>query len=149
MYDIRQFRPVLFLLLLLGFTAFAIATGAADMWVLATGALLLNGWLIYSRRYTPLPRWVAGLITTLLFVYTALQLWNQPQARAVFVLGQFLIFLQLVKLFEVRGNRDYAQLLVLSVLLVVAAAINSASLVFGLLLITHIFVRMPAVSSEA
>lgn len=144
MYDIRQFRPTLFILLALGFTGFALATGAVEIWVVATAFLLFNAWLIRVKRYQPLPRWLAGLITTLLFLYTLVQLWDEPQSRAVFVLGQFLVFLQLVKLFEVRGNRDYAQLLVLSVLLVVAAAINSASLLFGLVLIAHIFVALYA-----
>lgn len=142
MYDIRQFRPTLYLLLLIGFTAFALATGEPGIWVVSVGALLVSAWLTRSKRYRPLPRWLAGLVTTVLFLYTIIQLWDQPQSRAVFVLGQFLIFLQLVKLYEIRGNRDYAQLLVLSVLLVVAAAINSASLVFGLLLIAHIFVAL-------
>jgi len=144
MYDIRQFRPTLYLLLFLGFSAFAIAAGSVEAWVLSVGALTLHGWLVRTKRFTPMPRWLAGLVTTVLFLYTALSLYDQIQSRAVFILGQFLIFLQLVKLFEVRGNRDYAQLLVLSVLLVVAAAINSASLVFGLVLIAHILVALYA-----
>ena len=44
-----------------------------------------------------------------------------------------MLLLQLVKLYEQRANRDYAQLIVLSLLLMVAAAINTASLVFGLM----------------
>jgi len=142
MYDIRQFKTALYLLLTLGFTGFALATAAPEIWVLSMSALLGNAWLVATRRYRPIPRWLAGLITTLLFVYTVVQLIQQPQTKAVFILGQFLIFLQLVKLYEVRGNRDYAQLLVLSVLLVVAAAINSASLLFGIVLIIHIFVAL-------
>ena len=45
------------------------------------------------------------------------------------------IDLQLVKLFELRANRDYAQLLVLSRLLMVAGAISTPSLLFGVMLI--------------
>ena len=37
MYDIRQFRPTLYLLIALGFTGFAIAVGAPFFWLL--------GWL--------------------------------------------------------------------------------------------------------
>ncbi|MCS7034463.1 MAG: DUF3488 and transglutaminase-like domain-containing protein [Phycisphaerae bacterium] len=142
MYDIRQFRPTLYLLLMLGFSAFALATSSPEIWVISTGLLLIHFWLTQTQRFAPLPRWLAGLITTVLFLYTGLNLWEEAQSRAVFILGQFLVFLQLVKLFELRGNRDYAQLLVLSVLLVVAAAINSASLLFGLVLIAHIFVAL-------
>lgn len=144
MYDIRQFRPTLYVLLALGFTAFALATASPQSWIISIGLLVLHGWLTATKNYKPLPRWLAGLVTTVLFFYTAVNLWQEPQNRAVFTLGQFLVFLQLVKLFELRGNRDYAQLLVLSVLLVVAAAINSASLVFGLVLIGHVFVALYA-----
>lgn len=144
MYDIRQFRPTLYVLLTLGFTAFALATASPQSWFISVGLLFIHGWLTATKRYKPLPRWLAGLVTTVLFLYTAVNLWQEPQSRAVFTLGQFLVFLQLVKLFELRGNRDYAQLLVLSVLLVVAAAINSASLVFGLVLIGHVFVALYA-----
>lgn len=142
MYDIRQFRPTLYLLLALGFLGFSLAMESAAMGVLSLGVLVLHGWLLRSGRFRPLPRWLAGLITTLLFIYTATALWQEAQTRAVFVLGQFLVFLQIVKLFEIRGNRDYAQLIVLTVLLVVAAAINSASLIFGIVFIIHIFLTL-------
>ncbi len=48
----------------------------------------------------------------------------------------------MVKLFEQRANRDYAQLLVLSLLLMVAAAISTASLLFGIILIVYLFVSL-------
>ena len=57
-------------------------------------------------------------------------------------IGQYIVLLQIVKLYEQRGNRDYAQLLVLGLLLVVAAAINTASLAFGLLLIAYLFLSL-------
>ncbi|HWP39445.1 MAG TPA: transglutaminaseTgpA domain-containing protein, partial [Tepidisphaeraceae bacterium] len=60
----------------------------------------------------------------------------------ILTIGQFLVLLQIVKLFEQRANRDYAQLLVLSLLLMVAASISTASLVFGILLIVYLFLSL-------
>ena len=60
----------------------------------------------------------------------------------VLVVGDFLVLLQLVKLWEQRGNRDLAQLLVLSLLLMVAASINTASLLFGIMLIAYLFLSL-------
>ena len=48
--------------------------------------------------------------------------------------GEFLMLLQVVKLWEQRGNRDYAHILVLSLLLMIAAAISTPSLIFGLMM---------------
>src|SRR5205807_8687621 len=63
-------------------------------------------------------------------------------ATPILVIGEFLVMLQMVKLYEQRANRDYAQLLVLSLLLIVAASINTASLLFGILLIIYLFLSL-------
>jgi transglutaminase-like putative cysteine protease/Ca2+/Na+ antiporter len=60
----------------------------------------------------------------------------------VLAVGMFLVLLQIIKLFEQRYNRDYAQLLVLSLLLMVAASINTASLLFGIMLIVYLFLSL-------
>lgn len=142
MYDIRQFRPTLFVLLLMGVSGFALAAQSPGIWVLATGAILLNWWLVQTGRFAPLPRWLANLITFLAMLYGARELLIFGRAGAVLAIGEFLIFLQVVKLYEHRGNRDSAQLLVLSLLLMVAAAISTASLLYGLLLIVYLFLSL-------
>ncbi len=141
MYDIRQFRPMLYLLILLGFCGFALAAQTPALWMLSVIGLLLNGWLVFTGRFRPLPRLVANAITLVIFAAIALQLSQTPQAKII-IIGQFLVLLQLVKLYEQRGNRDYAQLLVLSLLLMVAAAINTASLLFALIFITYLFLSL-------
>src|SRR5205814_9143634 len=60
----------------------------------------------------------------------------------ILLIGEFLVFLQLVKLYEQRSNRAMAQLLVLSLLLMVAASINTASLLFGIMLIAYLFLSL-------
>ncbi|HWB55294.1 MAG TPA: DUF3488 and transglutaminase-like domain-containing protein [Tepidisphaeraceae bacterium] len=127
MYDIRQFRSTLFILLLTGISGFALAARLPGMWILVTAAILLNWWLVQTGRFSPLPRWLANIITFLGMLYAA---------------REFLIFLQIVKLYEFRGNRDSAQLLVLSLLLMVAAAISTASLAYGVLLIAYLFLSL-------
>ena len=86
-------------------------------------------------KFVPLPRFVANLVTVLALAYVIYQI-RTSGAPPILVIGQFLVLLQLVKVYEQRANRDYAQLLVLSVLLMVAAAINTASLLFGVLLVS-------------
>lgn len=141
MYDIRQFRPALYALVLMGMTGFALASQSPGIWVLSSAAVLMNMWLVMTGRFRPLPRFLANVVTLLALVYVALVV-RQGMLTPILVVGQFLVFLQIVKLFEQRANRDYAQLLVLSLLLMVAAAISTASLVFGVLLVAYLFLSL-------
>src|SRR5688500_3871852 len=107
MYDIRQFRPALYTLLILGMTGFALASESAGLWVLAVAAILLNAWLVKHQLFRPLPRLLANLITIAALGYVALVV-RHAVATPILVVGQFLVLLQIVKLYEQRANRDYA-----------------------------------------
>jgi len=141
MYDIRQFKPALYVLLILGISGFALASQSPELWVLSMAAVGLNAWLIKTGQFTPIPHWVASLVTILALLLMVAPL-KADSSRAVLVIGEFLVALQIVKLYEQRGNRDFAQLLVLSLLLMVAASINTASLIFGLMLIAYLFLSL-------
>ena len=141
MYDVRQFRPALYLLLILGFSGFCLAAQSPGLWVLSVAGVSFNAWLIRRGWFFPLPRIVANLVTLAALLYIVVEVRFSGLAP-ILVIGQFLVLLQLVKLYEQRANRDYAQLLVLSLLLVVAASINTASLLFGVLLIVYLFLSL-------
>jgi hypothetical protein len=122
-------------------SGFALAAQWPGLWVLAVGGVLLNAWLVRTGRFTPMPRFLASVVTIIAFIYIA-DLVLHSQTTPILVIGQFLVLLQLVKLYEQRANRDYAQLIILSLLLMVAAAINTASLMFGLLFIAYLFLSL-------
>lgn len=141
MYDIRQFRPMLYTLLLLGFTGYALAAETPGLWLLAVGGTLLNGYLVRRQSFRPIPRMVANVVTLLFAAWMIVRVRAIP-GPTIFAIGEFLTFLQLVKLYEQRGNRDIAQLLVLSLLLMIAAAISTASLAFGVLFVVYLFLSL-------
>jgi protein-glutamine gamma-glutamyltransferase len=141
MYNLRQFRFALYILLLLGVTGFAVASDSPGLWLLTTGGILLNAWLVRSGRFVPMPRLLANGVTLIATAIVALEIYNGDNTP-ILTIGQFLALLHLVKLFEQRANRDYAQLLVLSMLLMVAAAISTASLIFGLTFMTYMFLSL-------
>src|ERR1700733_1258665 len=114
MYDIRQFRPTLYVLLAMGVTGFAIAEQSLGLLILAMSGMLLNAWLVKTRRFVPLPRLLATAATFLAVTYVILEV--RSSIAPIFTVGEFLVLLHLVKLYEQRANRDYAQLLVLSLL---------------------------------
>ena len=139
MYDVRQFRPMLYWLLLIGFTGYALAAETPGLWVLAVGGTLLNAYLVTRGKFRPLPRFVANAVTLVLAAWMVMQV---SSTTSIFAIGEFLTYLQLVKLYEQRGNRDIAQLLVLSLLLMVAAAISTGSLLFGILFVAYLFLSL-------
>src|SRR6266498_4112250 len=141
MYDIRQFKPALYVLLLLGISGFALAAQAPGLWVLAVAGIAMNAWLLKTNRFRPMPHWLANGVTLVAFLYVCL-LWVKVGTTPIILIGEGLVLLQLVKLYEQRTNRDFAQLLVLSLLLMVAASINTASLVFGMMLIVYLFLSL-------
>ena len=136
MYDIRQFKPVIYLLVFLGISGFAIAAEEPALWVFSASVVVINGWLVWRDKFIPMPRWFANGITLLAFIYVAMNVMRVTGAP-ILLIGQFLVLLQIIKLFEQRANRDYAQLLVLSWLLMVAAAISTASLGFAIIFFAH------------
>lgn len=141
MYDIRQFKPALYLLLLMGVTGFAMASQGPGIWVLAVSLISLNAWLVGTKRFKPMPRLLANGVVLLALVIVISQI-TRASGTPILIIGQFLVLLQLIKLFEQRANRDFAQLLVLSLLLMVAAAITTASLLFGILFIAYLFLSL-------
>jgi transglutaminase-like putative cysteine protease len=141
MYDVRQFKPTIYLLLMMGIAGFSMAAESPGLFLLASGAIFLNAWLVKTCRFIPLPRWLANLSTLVALLFLIAQI-KANDVTPLLVIGQFLVLLHVVKLFEQRANRDYAQMLILSLLLMVAAAISTASLLFGLLFIAYLFVSL-------
>src|SRR5687768_10584983 len=141
MYDIKQFKPALYFVLVLGMTGFALAVESPGMWVLSVGVIALHAWLVKTGRFRPLPRILANAVTVVALLFTFQVLRNREGAGStpIIVIGEFLVFLQLVKLFELRANRDYAQLLILSLLLMVAGAISTPKLLFAAMLAVYLF----------
>jgi transglutaminase-like putative cysteine protease len=142
MYDIRQFKPALYILLFLGIGGFALAAESPGALVLGWTAMLFNAWLVTTGQFRPIPRWTSNLILLAGVPWVLMQSRGGTMNDEVVWIGQYIVLLQIVKLYEQRGNRDYAQLLVLGLLLMVAAAINTASLAFGLLLLIYLFLSL-------
>jgi transglutaminase-like putative cysteine protease len=142
MYDIRQFKPALYVVLLTGLTGYGLASESPGLWVFAVSLILTNVWMIKQGAFRPIPRIVANVVTLLAFVYAFLQVHSRGVDSPILAIGQFLVLLQVVKVWEQRANRDYAQLLILSLLLMVAAAISTASLAFGLIFVGYLLASL-------
>ncbi len=142
MYDIRQFKPALILVVLLGLSGYALAAESPGLWLFAVLLVLTNVYLTRQGQFRPIPRVFANAVTLIAFAYAFLQVRTHAVDSPILAIGQFLVLLQVVKVWEQRANRDYAQLLVLSLLLMVAAAISTASLAFGVLFVGYLLTSL-------
>lgn len=141
MYDIRQFKPTLYAVLILGISGFCLAARSGGLWALAMLAVGLNAWMVRTGVFRPMPRWLANTVTLGAFVLCAMQV-TATTGPPILAVGVFLVLLHVVKLYEQRANRDYTQLLVLSLLLMVAAAISTASLLFAVILVVYLVLAL-------
>jgi transglutaminase-like putative cysteine protease len=124
----------------LGALAFAVADAKpllGALVVCATGA----GWLLSRRarseRPFALPRLAINLLVLATIVNAAVRAAGGVETgeSVVSTLGQFLVFLTLIKLLDRRGPRDDAQAITLSIFVAIAAILTSAELGVGVLLV--------------
>jgi protein-glutamine gamma-glutamyltransferase len=140
MYDLRHFRPALFLAVFAGLCGYSLAAETPGLWVVSVAALAVNVWLTMTGRFQPMPRWLANALSILAVFWSVGQIaaaGSMPRLILVGV-GQFLSLTLLVKLYEQRNNRDYAQILILSSLLMVSGAVMTDQLFFAVLFATFL-----------
>lgn len=92
-----------------------------------------------SARPPALPRAAINLLVFAAIVNAALRaMGNSGNEEFVSTLGQFLVFIVVIKLVDRRAPRDDAQLLTLTIFIAVAAVLTAGSLPVGLLLIAYV-----------
>lgn len=118
--------------------AFCLADGAFVLAVVAAIVLLI-AWLFRHREQPMvLPKFVINLFVLTAILHAAISRGAADVGPAVVSdLGEFLVYVQLIKLFDRRSHRDEIQCLTLSLFVVVAAILTSNSLGLGVLLICY------------
>jgi len=108
MYDIRQFKPALYLLIIAGVTGFAMASQQSGLWTLAVGAIIFNAWLVKTDRFIPMPRILANVVVLvsmfLFYAYTSsFQLQNSAVKPGESSVGRATLFSGLIEFLGVWG----------------------------------------------
>lgn len=142
MHEISQFRTTLYVAILIGLAAFGVAAQAAGFWAVCSAAVIFHAWLSSRGKFRPLSRMYANLITIGAMLYVIHVYMVDEVNTPVLIVGQFLALLQIVKLWEQRTNRDYVQLLVVGLLLMVSASISTSSLLYCILLAAWLIVAL-------
>lgn len=137
---IYLFRRLVFAQVLLGIVSFCMAEPNPEI-LLVAGALVALSWYVAEGPTgKPLPQWailLGAMVAVGLLVVEMIRLAPEDSNGLVKAVGHLTLWLQVIQLYGRKTNRDYALLLVLSLLQMVGASVLSVSVVFGLLLLAY------------
>ena len=139
----RRLEQPLFVTVWLGAVCFSLAEGNLFYVVAATFAVAINLLAAYRGREVYVSRL---FINSALVVSLAVLVLECISSRVATpgAIAHFMILIQMIKLFERKANRDYVQMLALSLLCMVAAALFCQAIWFAAVLIVYSVVACQA-----
>jgi hypothetical protein len=127
---LRRYPVMAFTLVLLSIVASCIAQGSFGLMTVAGGLAAMSWFVTEGPRGRALPRWVSNILTIGVGLNVMVDfIQHMPDYPGV--LARFTIGLTLIKLYERKSARDHAQLLALSLLLMLTGCLMTSSLLFG------------------
>ncbi len=132
-----SYRVLLFVMVMCGILAFAVANETPQLALLSLPGVIA-AWIVSgSANGQPLPRW---LINALLIAATGYLLLNLsgPATEYISELATYLTALQVIKLFDVRTPRDQSQIISLSVMLVIGSCLTSVTVDLAGVLVLYV-----------
>lgn len=124
-------------LVMLGVLAYSVAEERMILALVAAPVIAAAYMLAGGPKGRPAPPWLVNL--ALLAATGAMVLnWSEALGDTVSVLCMYIVWLQLIKLFEPRTPRDRLQVLALSIMLVVGACLTAVTPELGAVLILYI-----------
>ncbi len=135
---IHLFRRLVFAQVMLGLSAFCVAERNPGM-LLVCGALAAMSWYVTEGPGgRPLPKWVINLGSLAAVAWLIIDLFWQ-EGDVVLAMGHFTLWLQVLLLYANKSNRDYAQLIVLSLMQMVGGSVleGGQTMFFGALLLGY------------
>lgn len=137
--DIRRaFTLSTYALVLTGILSLALAEGS-PLTIAIAGALSLLAYLQAEARARPVGRVATNLLVFLALGATPLD-YLALSGDPILALAHFLLAVQIVKLFGVKGPRDYVQLYLISLMHLGVAAILTIDLVFSIAFLVYMVV---------
>lgn len=133
---LRGFPALALAVVFLSIMGFFVSQESAGL-LLVCGALAAMSWYITEGpRGRSLPRWTSNVLVLAVTINVFVDFF-QHNDDILSVLGRFVVWLTLIKLYERKVTRDYAQLLSLSLLLMLIGAVRPGGLVFAAVLLAY------------
>lgn len=139
MNPIARYHRCVHFLVLLGVLAYSVADESLGYMLLAVPVAAAAYMLVSGRAGKPLPRVVINLML-LAATLSMIMTWSEAigVSDTVSVLCRYLIWLQLIKLYEPKTTRDQAQLILLSLMLTIGSCLTAVTAELGAVLLLYI-----------
>jgi len=132
--DLAQtFNRTAFYQILLGILTFCYAEANPGMLLVAGSLVVLSRYVTDSPWGRPLPWWLINLMALAAVTWMIATL-ALTTPNIIVVMGHFTMWLQVLILFGRKSNREYGQILILSLLQMIGASVLSVSMIYGVLL---------------
>ena len=123
-----------FALLLVAIMAQCAALGSFSILLIAGTFTALSWHVTEGPRGRSIPPWVSRLLVLVAVMFSALDVYG-PVEELPLVLGRFVVWLTVIKMYSKRTIENEAQLLILSLLLMAVGSLYATDLLFGVLFV--------------
>ncbi|MDD4888844.1 MAG: DUF3488 and transglutaminase-like domain-containing protein [Phycisphaerae bacterium] len=135
-YD-RKLALAVYGMVLLAVLNMVLAEGTIVYFALACVAAMISWPIAHGRSsVSAVPRWLISLAVLTALAFFLFELGSRQ--HPINALAHFMIFVQVCKFFENKRARDYGQLIILSMIEMIVAAILSTSMVFAVLFLGYL-----------
>lgn len=136
---LRSFPLMCFALVLLSIVGACVAMKSVTFLLLVGTIAAMSWYVTEGPRGRHVPRWVSNVLIIIVSLNVFIELLNtgQGMVEVISVLGRFIVWLTLIKLYERKAVRDYVQLMALSLMLMIIGSIVSSDLLFGAVLFIY------------
>lgn len=135
---VERFRFACLLLVIVATLAFCVSQRNVTLMLVAVPLTILSWYVTEGPRGRMLPRWGQNTLLAALVVWTVFDaLTIRELAETMSVLGRFVLWLMLIKLYGRKTARDYGHLLALSAVLVMAGTLQSVEFSFAVLVFAY------------
>ncbi len=140
----RTFHQLVFAQVMLGIMASCMAERNPGLLLVAGGIGAISWYVTEGPSGRTLPRWAVNCGALGAVGLLVLEL-MRPHAQVVSAMGHFTLALQLLMLYGHKGTREYSQLMVLSLLQMIGASVQSVSMIYGVFLAIYCAVTLVSV----
>ena len=133
---LRRFPITVMTMVLISIVGVCAAGRSVKLLLVAFALTALSWYVTEGPRGRVLPRWVANLLVIAAALSLVVDLRFSPNDLAG-VLGRFCVWLAIIKLYQRRTARDHAQLMALSLLLIIVGCLRTQELFFGIVLVLY------------
>src|SRR5689334_21652931 len=121
---LRSFPLMVFVLVLLSIGALCAAQQSLQLLLVAGTLAAISSYVTEGPRGRTLPKWVSNLLVIGVSLNVFVD-FLQHQQDPLGVLGRFAVWLTLIKMYERKAARDHAQLMLLSLLLMITGCLQA------------------------